>query len=428
MSHASVARAFVRVSAEVGAGQFAGVGRSHVSHWVAGTRPSGQGPTLLAEALSRQLGRRVTPDEIGLGDPPSNEVDGDVDLARRRVLATGTYSLTALAPPGDTWWRQMPGRGRARIAMGRRVVCQGDVDALQDMVSMFSAIDQRRGGGHARTAAVRYLTTDVAACLHGTFRTEHIRRGLFTHASELAYLCGWMAFDNARHGLAQRFFTVAVKLAAEADAPAMAGHVLRAMAHQAVDLGHRRHALELAEASVTGERYTSASTRERALLGVVHARALALAGERRQAVAALNRAEQDLATASGRDDDPARVFFFGEASLAHQTACTLRELGDLDGAAAELGRSVRTRDAGRFARTHAVTLGDLGEVQIRQGDVDRACDTWSHALKAMEGVRSGRTRQVAVTMRGLLAPFGRRNVRAVSEVDARAAAYLADAA
>ena len=61
---------------------------------------------------------------------------------------------------------------------------------------------------------------------------------MFSAASELAYLSGWMAFDNAEHSIAQHYFSVAVKLAAEADDPPMAGHVLRAMAHQAVDLGH----------------------------------------------------------------------------------------------------------------------------------------------------------------------------------------------
>src|SRR6266496_2628197 len=80
-----------------------------------------------------------------------------------------------------------------------------------------------------------------------------------------AGLPGWMAFDNAEHPVAQRYFTLAVKLAAEADDPPMAGHVLRAMAHQAVDLGHPKHALDLAAASIDGPRYTQASPRERAL-------------------------------------------------------------------------------------------------------------------------------------------------------------------
>jgi hypothetical protein len=42
---------------------------------------------------------------------------------------------------------------------------------------------------------------------------------MFSAASELAYLSGWMAFDNAEHSIAQHYFSVAVKLAAEADDP-----------------------------------------------------------------------------------------------------------------------------------------------------------------------------------------------------------------
>ena len=67
-SHTQVANAFRRVAAESGAREFAAVGRSHVSHWVAGSTPSGWGPVVLAEALSRRLGRVITVDDIGLGD------------------------------------------------------------------------------------------------------------------------------------------------------------------------------------------------------------------------------------------------------------------------------------------------------------------------------------------------------------------------
>lgn len=450
LSHASVARAFVRVALENGGQQFAGVGRSHVSHWVAGTKPSGHGAVILAETLSRALGRRITPRDIGLDEAVPTRPGGvsrfsidwcadslseladlgrdDVDLDRRQAFGAAAYSVAGLALPGDSWWHQMPERSQGRPPIGPRVVGQGDVDAVADMVSLFSRIDQRHGGGHARSAAVRYLTTDVETYLHGTFRNDSVRRSLFSTVGELAYLVGWMAFDNAEHAVAQRFFTVAVKLAAEAQDPALAGHVLRAMAHQAVDLGHPRQALDLAGASVDGLRYTLATPRERALLGVVHARTLALAGQRKSTATALLRAEDDLAKATTGDDDPARVFFFGEASLAHETACTLRDIGDLEGAAAEFTRSVRTRNASTFTRTHAVTLGYLGAVQIRQGDIERACTTWSGALDAMDGVRSGRTRQVAADMRRLLSPFQQRTIRAVGDVASRAKAYLSEVA
>ena len=65
-SHAQVANAFVRVASENGAREFARVGRSHASHWVGGSRPSGWAPVVLCEALSRRLGRTVTLDEVGL--------------------------------------------------------------------------------------------------------------------------------------------------------------------------------------------------------------------------------------------------------------------------------------------------------------------------------------------------------------------------
>ena len=177
-----------------------------------------------------------------------------------------------------------------------------------------------------------------------------------------------------------------------------------------------------------GRRYALACPRERALFGVVYARALGAAGHKSAAAAALIQAEDDLADATASaGDEPARVFFFGEASLAHETACTLRESGDLSGAAKEFRRSVRTRKAATFTRTHAVTLGYLGAVQARGGNLDEACATWSSALGAMDGVHSARTRQVVADMRSALSPFRRRGIPAAAELDARAGAYLASA-
>jgi len=441
LSQAQVARAFVRVALESGAREFAGVGRSHVAHWVRGSRPSGNGPVILREALSRCLGRVVTLAEIGLTGESVSSRDVldwyadtlvglidlgrvDVGVERRRLLGAAAYSVAALALPGEPWWEEMASQGRARaIAAGCRVG-RGDVEAVRDMASVLSRIDQRRGGGHARTAVVEYLTSDVTGYLRGTFPDDRVRRDMFTAASELAYLSGWMAFDNAEQATAQRYFTVAVKLAAEADDPPMAGHVLRAMAHQAVDLGHPRQALDLATASMQGQRYALATPRERALFGVVYARALAATEQNHEAAAALIRAEDDLAAAKPGDEEPNRVFFFGEASLAHETACTLRDTGDLNGAAQQFRRSVRTRKTATFTRTHAVTLGYLGAVQARQGSIEQACATWGRALDAMDGVRSGRTRQVVIDMRSVLSPLRRRGIPAVAELDIRAASYL----
>jgi transcriptional regulator with XRE-family HTH domain len=316
-------------------------------------------------------------------------------------------------------------RGNVLTTAGARSVGRADLEAVRDMVSIFSRVDQRRGGGHARTAVVQYLTSDAARYLRGNFADDQVRREMFSAASELAYLSGWMAFDNAEHALAQHYFAEAVTLALEADDPPMAGHVLRAMAHQAVDLGNARQALDLATASMNGQRYALASPRERALFGVVYARSLAATGQKRAAATALIAAETDLAAAGPGNEEPDRVFFFGEASLAHETACALRDTGDLPGAVQEFSRSVRTRDTATFTRTHAVTLGYLGAVQAGQGAIEEASATWSDALDAMHGINSGRTRQVAVDISSALASYRGRGIAVVADLEARAAAYLA---
>jgi transcriptional regulator with XRE-family HTH domain len=403
--------------------------------------PSGWAPSVLCEALSRRLGRTVTVDELGravqlLSSHAALDwhtdalitltdlAEVDLDMERRRVLAATAYSVAALAVPEQPWWRQMAARGTARATAGARRVGRSDLESAREMVSIFLRVDQRRGGGHARTALVQYLTSDVATYLRGSYLDERVRKDMFSVASELAYLSGWMAFDNAEHSIAQHYFSVALKLAAEADDPPMAGHVLRAMAHQAVDLGHFRQGLELTSASMEGERYRLASPRERALFGVFYARALGAAGQKSAAAQALTTAEDDLASAATDDNELSRVFFFGEASLAHQTALTLRDTGDFSGALREFHRSARTLKAATFTRTHALTLGYLGAVHARRGEIDEACSIWSTALDAMDGIHSARTRQTVVDMRTTLSAFGPRGVPAIAELDARACAYL----
>lgn len=431
---------FRAVAAENGAHELDATNRSSITRWVSGTRPSGRAPTILAETLSRGLGRTVTLADIGLAadegedlQPPEWSVDTlttlvnlggtDMDMDRRRALVSSAYSVAGLALPTESWWKEAAQRARARKAMSAYTVTTQDVESVREMAVFFSRRDQQRGGrGAGRTALVAYLRTEIADYLSSRFPTEELRRAMTSAAAELAYLAGWTAFDAGEHPVALRWFTVATQLAEEArDAP-LAGHVLRAMAHQAVDLKQPAQAVRLATDSIAGKRYTNASWREKALIGVVHARSLAADNRRQEAVAALAQAERDLSNA-GEGEEPGRVWFFGEASLAHETAATLRDLGDLKGAEKQFRHSVRTRRA-QFARTHSVTLGYLGAVQVQQGQLEAACDTWGQALDAMTGVQSGRAKETVVQMRRSLSPFRGRGGSPAAELDARARAAL----
>ncbi|MFE9770660.1 Tat pathway signal protein [Streptomyces sp. NPDC005931] len=440
-SRAQAANAFVRIAHENHLIDYTHIARQHVQHWVAGHAPSGQAPIIMCEALSRRLKRIITPAEAGFTAPDSPaqgaldwRVDPltaltdlgstDLDPDRRSLLRGGVYSAAALVVPSDAWWTEMAREPANSEQKGSQRVGRGDVENVREMTLAFSRMDQRRGGGHGRTALVEYLRSDVARYLVGTFPDDHVRREMFSAAAEASYLSGWMAFDNGEHDIAEPYFALGLKLAARAaDAP-LSGHILRAMAHQALDLGLFGKALELSTASVAGQRYQSATPRERALLGVVHSRCLAATGQDKKATKVLLQAEDDLRGAHDGIEEPARTFFFGEASLAHETACTLRDLKDHKGAISQFDRSVRTRGPA-FKRTHAVTLGYLGATQIATGNVEEACATWSKALDAMEeGIYSGRARQRVVEMRSLLSPYRRRGIPAAAQLETRAADYL----
>ncbi|MFD6094871.1 hypothetical protein ACFVWN_07430 [Nocardiopsis flavescens] len=432
-----VATRFVRVAKEMGHPDLSRVGRSTISMWIAGTQPQGQAPAVLCEVLSRGLGRPVAPEEIGFAAQPRSNTgfewttdtlaalaDIGSDVHRRRFIGASIYSAAGLALPQDMWWQQSVNTAHARTSRQRGASTQEDVEAIREATTLFQHLDQKRGGGYGASAAATFLTEEVLPALHRD-SPEPVRRDLFAAASELVYVLGWSSFDANRHGTAQHYLKLSVKLAAEAGDRALAGHVLRALAHQALDLGHYPQAADLTAASMDRPCYDAAGPRERALLGVVHARSLARIGDRRASAKALLQAEDDLSLATEEDDEPGRVWFFGQASLAHETARTLQATGDLDTAQREFERSVRLR-AAEFSRTHAVTLGYLGEIQAARGEIEAACTTWSEALDSMRGVRSGRVLNTVRTMRSQLNTFRGRGVKAVHEVDLRASQILRD--
>ncbi|WP_198531968.1 Tat pathway signal protein [Streptomyces sp. CNQ431] len=439
-SQPQAAAAVGRVAAESGVRELENISRSHISMWVLGTNPSGRAPHILRETLSRRLGRPLTLADLGLreeaasADPsPDWTVDpltalaemgsDDLDMHRRKLLATAAYSAAGLAVPTTTWWSAAPAAAASRTPVSARLVTQTDIDDVRDLTSFYSARDQQRGGAAGRTALAGHLRDEAGPLLGRRFRTEQQRRDAYSAVAEMTYLAGWMAFDASEHRTAQRYLIAATHIAAEAGDGPLAGHILRALAHQAVDLRHPRKALELADASMSRDRYGQASQREKALLAIVHARALAADGDRPGTLAAINRAERDLARADG-EAAPRRVDFFQEASLAHETACALRDMGQSADAEIHFRRSVATRRKQQYARTHSVTLGYLGAIQVEQGRLDEACATWRRALDAMTGVHSGRARDVIIRMQSDLSPVRQRGGRHVVELDRRAMEML----
>ena len=440
-SYDACAKAIRAVAKETG-DDLSSLHRSLVAYWVAGVRPSGLMPQYLAEAASRRLGWQVTPSDLGFGpDDGSQRVPADLDwehdpvadlvtlgradLERRDLAKNALYSLAALAVPlGD--WHEIAERGRrARSKSG--AVGKGEVEAVRHMTATFSQADERFGGGHARLAIVAYLTADVAGYLRGSFSNDEDRSAMFSAAAELTYLAGWKAFDSAQHGVAQRYYVNALRLANEADDRALGGFILRAMAHQAVDLGHGQACLRLAESALEWSR-ENATHGASALFTVVKARGYAAQRDEHRTTAALRTAEQLLS----RVDWHAEPIWihrmgFGEPSLANQTAQALRDLGDLEEAERQFRRSTATRDGAAHRRIHALTLANLADVQYTRGQLPEACKTWSKSLDAMTGLQSARARQAVLNLRRRIGTLGSRQPDVARQLDQRAAGILGTA-
>jgi len=414
--------------------------RSHVGHWVAGVQPSGLTPRYIAEAVSRRLDQPIWPTDLGFLTHGSLDADldgldwwrhdavtdlvtvGRADLERRAFALKALYSLAALAVPLGTW-QEIADRGR-RAQGGRVAVGRGEIAAVREMFAILSRADEQFGGGHARLAVVQYLTTDIAGYLRGRFATEDDRKAMFSAASQIAWLAGWKGFDSSEHGLAQRYFVQSVRLANEADDRALASFTLRAMAHQAVDLGHGQQALELADSALywSHSRATPAAT---ALFTTLTARGYAAIGDRKRTIAAITKAEGLLSSADPVSEPVwIQTTQFTEAALAHETGRALQDLGDLAESERQFRRSVTTRNQTAKRRTHALTVAYLAEVQCAQGRLQDATKNWNLALDSLCGVTSGRTHGAVKNIRTRLSNFGPRLPAFAQRLDQRAAAYL----
>ena len=434
MTYEQLAAAVRIVAAE--SGDSLRTSKSTVSQWLAGSKaPAPRTVAYIAEALSRRLGRQLQPDDLGYGtheDRPQealgthlgpDPVDmlrrlGDADIQRRTLLANAAYSVAAAALPlGVQQAQEYQDRARTGRRAGR-----AEIDAVRDMTRMFTAIDERHGGQHGRTAVVQYLREDVAALCRATFGSEREQQAMLSAAADVAYLCGWKAYDASEHGLAQRYYLQAYALTQEAGDDLHGAWILRILAHNGMDIRRPEHTLDLAEAALARVQGRVDPAAE-ALFVVTRARALANAGRGPEAVAQA-RTAQDLVVRGEQDGVPwwAALWGVARATVSSHTAKTFRALGDHANAERHYAESARRRPDGT-QRITALTVAAEGREQALQGHVEQACDTWGRSLDLLGGVRSARAAEEVAGIRRHLRVFEGRGVRAAAVLDERARSW-----
>ncbi|WP_406426613.1 collagen-like protein [Streptomyces sp. NBC_01589] len=281
-------------------------------------------------------------------------------------------------------------------------VNSGDVAALRSVGELFRTLDHTYGGGHARQALVRYLEHEAEPMLRGTYG-EAIGRRLFSAAADLTRLAGWTSYDIAAHGLAQRYFVQALRLAQAAGDRVYGSYVLITMSRQAVYLGHGREAVQLARVAQQGVG-SSAPPVVMALLHAVEARGHGVLGEARTCAASLARAEHALEAARPGDDVPHWGRYFDEAQLADEFGHCHRDLQQYRAAAQHAERSLQLR-APLYARSRLFCQVVLASARLGLGELDQACLLGAEAAQQAAEMRSVRATEYVREFERRLEPY-----------------------
>ncbi|WP_457027876.1 tetratricopeptide repeat protein [Kitasatospora sp. P5_F3] len=375
-----------------------------VSQWLTGTEPEAPAQAAILEVLARRLGRLVTHSEAGFPPPrdqpatPTGTVEGlmelgrqDMDPSRRSVLGASLFAV-ALTVPG---WQDVLARAES-IQRGQTIrIGLPEVASVVAMTGRLSSIDDEFGGRAARPMSASYLVNTVGPYLRAE-APESVRRALMSAASDLCYLTGYMAVDEGLHGLAQRYYVKALELAGIAEDHLTYCTTLRGMSVQAVDLGHGRRAMQLADAAAAAS--PLAGPRMRAFLAGQQAHSAAQIGDAASAHRLISEAER----AMDQAESESRAFgSYDPSSLSYHIGQVRYELGDLPGAVESLALSGRLRhDVYRRTRVRYGAL--LAEWQLKAGQFEGAWSTWHSVLDDYPLVQSGRADAKIRNMLGLL--------------------------
>ncbi|MET7385234.1 hypothetical protein ACFYPT_18080 [Streptomyces sp. NPDC005529] len=354
-------------------------------------------------ALNHDSGRDASLLDVSYPASPDDAIEAVSQLWRADL---NRYEPLLQAEPSEPAWNEaslrwlvapepaIPRQRRDAIRVGL-----GDVAAIKTTADMFAELDDRFGGDHARHAAIQYLSTEVTPLLRGQY-TEQVGRALLSTTAEATLLAGWMSYDACRHGLAQRYFLQALRLAQDANDRRLAGSILSAMSHQATFLGRYTQAATLARAALMGISPVATPTL-RAQFHAMEARALARTGDIRACEAALSAATKALESRN-TDDEPEWISYFDEAELAAEAAHCFRDVNSARQAVAHAENAM----SGNHVRSDFFATMVLADAHLRAGDVEEACRVALDALDLGEQLKSARCVSYLAEFRQNLAGAG----------------------
>jgi tetratricopeptide (TPR) repeat protein len=212
-----------------------------------------------------------------------------------------------------------------------------------------------------------------------------------------------MSYDSGVHGLAQRYFVQALRLAELSADRLLAGGILDAMSHQATFLGRYRDAANLARAARTGTASLGCATLA-AHFYAMEARALARLGDATACDHAMSSAVREFERRGPVDDDPDWFQYFDDAELAAELGHCHRDLGRAVPATTYAAQSVGVN--GAQVRSDFFATMVLADAYLDQGEPEQACQVATTALEIGEQLTSARCEAYVAEFRERLNRIG----------------------
>jgi hypothetical protein len=223
-------------------------------------------------------------------------------------------------------------------------------------------------------------------------------RALYEAGAEQLYLLGWMAYDDGRHPLAQRYLVHALRLAQEARTPELGAHILAGLSDQATLTGHPDQGVQLARAGRAGLQ-SRRSPACRADLWALQARAEASLGDATAAATRSVLESERLATKIDPDIEPERARFIDRAYLCGEYAHTFRDLSRPAESTAFAQQSAEAAAHQHRARRGSLAHATLARAALADHDLEAAATAATTTVRLAAAVRSSRSTEAALDLR-----------------------------
>lgn len=395
-----------------------------VARWLKGQRPRGQVPDLICEVLGDRLRRAVSLDDIGLagqgGHPPAQgrSLTGFVERAtalwrsdeqqRPHVVAAPAVTGTTAVMP--VWEWENPPEDADVSRAGPTRVSMADIATLRAARAHYELMYRRAGGIATRSRIVGFLNAETAPLLRGGY-SDAMGRQLHRATGGLVAVAGICAYDSDAHGLAQRYFHQALRLAKASGDRGLGGYVIALLVNQLLFLADYRQSVAFAEAALraAGSDITPALAAD---LHAMQAKAYAHLGDGGSALKSIRRAESE-AERIRPGQEPDETGYVQPGLVNVQAAEALLSLGDLSAAREHATAAVRTpaHDRGRVHR-----LAMLTTIELRQGEADRAAVTAAEMAERARGMESQRLRDRLRSVRDHLVASGSTDAERAAEL------------